>query len=135
MPFQVEEESLQDRGSHLHRSAADFGHTGQSAVDGHHVAPCARVYSPDLRRRALTALAVVAFFVFTLFVVAPFEIIVGNEASLQFGIDVLWPYLVVAALLLIVVGTALLSLARGRVFSVLVIVVFALGVCCYIQFS
>lgn len=110
-----------------------FGHAALPGAGDSDAARGDRGYAPDLRRRIVTALAVVAFFVFTLFVVAPFEIIVGNEDSLQFGIDVLWPYFVGAALLIIVVGTVLLLLARGRAFNVLVMIVLTLGVCCYVQ--
>ena len=84
-------------------------------------------------RRVALSLAVVGFTVFTLFVVAPFEIVIGSEGSLVYGIAALWPPIVKLALALLFVGVILVSLFRGKAFSLVLAIVFAFGLCCYVQ--
>lgn len=84
-------------------------------------------------RRFLFALVVSAFVVYTVGIVAPYEIVAGGSGSLIFGLSDVWAPLAVFAVILALVMALLLSIARGRAFSVLLAVVFALGVGAYVQ--
>lgn len=83
--------------------------------------------------RLLAALCVSLFFAFTLLIVAPYEIIAGNSASLVFGISQVWWVFILPALLVAAVSTAVLTLLRKRVFNLGLMLVFGFTLACYIQ--
>ncbi len=72
-------------------------------------------------------------FVFTLFIVAPLEMVAGSAGSLVVGVDQLWPVIVVTAITAAVVMTALLAALPERVFEPARIVVISLSACCWLQ--
>ncbi len=76
---------------------------------------------------------VAAFLVFTVLVVAPYELVAGASGSLVLGLSEVWLPLAVAGL----AGAACLALAasllRGRAFDIALLVMFALGLCAYVQ--
>ena len=84
------------------------------------------------KRFGLMLLAM-AFFMFTFFVVAPFELVDGNTDSLFFSLHDVWIVLVVAAFL---IGTALallLSALRGKAYDIVLATVIALGIAGFVQ--
>lgn len=90
-------------------------------------------YSPKWPIRLVSGLAVAFFAVFTVLVIAPCEIIAGNESSLLFGLSSTWGiFLVPGVVISLVLGFALSAL-RGRVFNAVTLLVFGLGLACYVQ--
>jgi len=88
---------------------------------------------PNFKRRLLEALLVAFFFSFTLFAVAPIEIVSGSSQSLSFTTSdilgiVFGLTLVVCALL-----TVLLLFLKERARTIAATVIFIAGFCCYIQ--
>ena len=92
-----------------------------------------RPYSPSWKERFVYALIASAFTLYTVFVVAPLEIVGNAVGSLVFTLaDVWWVPLgpVTAAVLVLAL---LMSAVRGKAFNVVLVVVAALGLCCYLQ--
>lgn len=85
------------------------------------------------RARLLYSCIVAVFAVFTLFVVAPYEIVASNEADLVFGLSAIWGPVALCALAIALVLAFAVSLLRGRAFQVAMLLVFSLGLACYIQ--
>ena len=83
-----------------------------------------------LGHRVLLALVVSAFVVMTLLVIAPFEMLAGNEGSLVFGLTDAWQPIVFLALAVLAVLVVGLSIMRGRGFSCLSCFVSGWGVTC-----
>lgn len=88
---------------------------------------------PPWKQRCVFGTIVALFFVFTIFFVSPIEIVEGSSSSLVFGVGELWGLLVLPALGMVVFIAAILTALRGRAFAVALAVVFALGLCAYIQ--
>ncbi|MEG2948958.1 MAG: sulfatase-like hydrolase/transferase, partial [Raoultibacter sp.] len=88
---------------------------------------------PRWAGRIAYALIVSAFFSYTLFVVAPFEIVAANGASLIFGIFDVWVPVAVGAAVVTLLLTLLLSILRGRAFEIALLLVFSLGLAAYVQ--
>jgi len=86
-----------------------------------------------LRRRILLALAVAAFVVITLLIIAPFEILAGNEGSLVFRLADAWRPIVLMAVAVLAALTVILSVLRGRAFNIGLLIVFCFGLGCYLQ--
>ena len=84
-------------------------------------------------KRLLLAFVVSVALVITYFVVAPFELLAGNTADLTYGLDVAWPVLVRAALLVAAVITLVVSVLRGRVFDVVLALVVTAALGGYLQ--
>lgn len=85
------------------------------------------------RTRAAFAFAISFFVVFTLMIVGPFETVGGAEGSLTFALRDVWSVFVLPALVALVVLTTVLSIVRGKAYDAVLLVVFGLGVCCYLQ--
>ena len=85
------------------------------------------------RRRLPGCLAVAAFLVFTVLVVAPLEVVAGGSADLIFGLGTVAPPVFAAAALAAVALALALSLARGRAHALALAVTAALGVAAWIQ--
>lgn len=83
--------------------------------------------------RLVAALCVSFFFAFTFLIVAPYEIIAGNAASLVFSISQVWWVFILPALLVTAVSTAVLTLLRKRVFNLFLMLVFGFTLACYVQ--
>ena len=85
------------------------------------------------RRRLALSLLVCLFDAFTVLVVAPYELVAANSASLVFGLDSVWQLILVAGLLVGVVCALVLSVFRGRAFDVLLALALAVGIGSYVQ--
>ena len=92
-----------------------------------------RPYDPSWRERFVYSLIASAFTLYTVFVVAPLEIVGNSIGSLVFTLaDVWWvPILPVTAA--VIVLALLMSLVRGKAFNVVLVVVASLGLCAYLQ--
>lgn len=84
-------------------------------------------------KRFGVALLAMAFFMFTFFIAAPFDLVDGNKESLFFSIHDVWLILVVFAFVTGSIVALLISCLRGKAFDVLVAVIFALGVAGFVQ--
>ena len=80
--------------------------------------------------RALIACEALAF---TLLIVAPLELVAGNQTWLLFTLDDAVKPIVVAGLAAGFILAVVISLFRGRVFTILLCIVGALAICCYVQ--
>ena len=89
--------------------------------------------APRWGGRLVYALIVSAFTVFTIFVVAPYEIVASNGSSLIFGVPDVWVPVALAAAGVAVVLVLLISILRGRAFDIALLVVFSLGLAAYVQ--
>ena len=85
------------------------------------------------RKRILYALLVAGFDGFTLGIAAPLEIIARNTSSVLFGVEHVWLPMVLFSLAGILVLALILSLFRGRAFSIVLALFFSLGLCCWVQ--
>lgn len=96
-----------------------------------------RAASPDERLRWRARLgygfAAAAFLAFTLFIVAPFELVAANADSLLLGVGSIWQWMALFALAVAAALALALSALRGRAFTVGFVVVLAVGLCCYLQ--
>ena len=87
---------------------------------------------PWARRFALS-FASTLFLAFTVVFVAPCEIVAASSGSTVASLGDIWQVLAFATAVFAVLVSLLVSLLRGRVFSVVVAIVFAFGLCCYLQ--
>lgn len=84
-------------------------------------------------KRIAVSLVAAAFLAYTVFVVAPYEIVASNSSSLVFGLSDIWAPIAVGGIVITVCLALVLSIFRGKVFDVAVVLVVALGVCAYVQ--
>lgn len=89
--------------------------------------------APRWGGRLVYALIVSAFTVFTLFVVAPYEIVASNATDLIFGLPDIWAIFAATAAIGAVCLALVISALRGRVFQVVLLVVFSIGLAAYVQ--
>lgn len=89
--------------------------------------------APRWGGRLAYALIVSVFTVFTIFVVAPYEIVASNGSSLIFGVVDVWAPVAFAAVGVAVALSLLIAILRGRAFDVALLVVFSLGLAAYVQ--
>ncbi|MDD7369088.1 MAG: sulfatase-like hydrolase/transferase [Berryella intestinalis] len=92
-----------------------------------------RGYAPGWKVRIPLALATSTFFVFTLFVVAPYEIVAASAGSVFFSLNDVWQPIAMVAAAMVAVLALLLSLLRGRAFNLALLLVFGIGLGCYAQ--
>lgn len=85
------------------------------------------------RRRIAPAALVAAFVVFTLMVVAPYELIAGNADSLVFGLAQTWSVFVLPAVVCWAALALVISAFRGRAFDVVLMLAFGFGLASYAQ--
>ncbi|MEG0323595.1 MAG: arylsulfatase, partial [Raoultibacter sp.] len=85
------------------------------------------------KSRLVYAFAVSLFFAYTVFVVAPLEIVASNASSLIFDVSDVWVPVALGALVIVVVLVLVLSVLRGRAFEVCLLIVFSLGLGAYVQ--
>lgn len=90
-------------------------------------------YSPPFGLRLILAFAVSVFASLTLFVIAPYETLAGNTSSLTFGLYDVWQPIAIAAAVIAIALTIIISVLRGVAFNAAVIAVFCFGLCCYVQ--
>lgn len=87
----------------------------------------------DWPRRLWRALLASSFFVLTVFVVTPLEIVSGSSDSLVFGFFNVLPLVLGTGVVMIVILTLMLSMVRGKAFGILLMLVFILGFGSYMQ--
>ena len=90
-------------------------------------------YKPSWKQRLVYALIAAFFFVFTIYFVAPLEIVAGASNDLVYSMGDVWWTLLLPDLGIIAVITLVLTLLRGRAFSIGLAIVFAVGLCAYVQ--
>ena len=90
-------------------------------------------YTPSLKERFVYGLIAAFFFTFTIYYVAPLEIVAGSSTSLIFSLGDVWWVLLLPCLGIVVAITAILTLLRGKVFCFASILVVAIGLCAYVQ--
>ncbi|MBQ3302708.1 MAG: hypothetical protein IJH04_11320 [Eggerthellaceae bacterium] len=88
---------------------------------------------PRWPMRLILAVIVAVFCVFTLCIVAPFEIVAGARGDLTFGLDDVWVPLAIFSAIGAGVLALLLSFFPKKVFTPVLAFVFAVGLCCYVQ--
>ncbi len=86
-----------------------------------------------LSTRVLLAFATSVFVAMTLLVMAPFEIVAGATGDLQFGLVDVWWIMVLFAVAVSAIMTLVLVVIPKRLFTIALSIVFAFGLCCYIQ--
>lgn len=85
------------------------------------------------KNRIVYAAIVAVFLVFTVLVVAPYELVSGASGSLVLGLKDVWLPVAVAGFACAVCLALAASLLRGRVFDIALLVLFAVGLCAYVQ--
>ena len=90
-------------------------------------------YKPGWKERLAYGAIAAFFFVFTVYFVAPLEIVAGASSDLVYSMNDVWWTLLLPDLGIIVGITLILTLVRGRAFAILLAVVFAIGLCAYVQ--
>ena len=90
-------------------------------------------YKPTWKERLVYGLVAAFFFVFTIYFVAPLEIVAGASSDLVYSMGDVWWVLLLPDLGIVVGITAVLVLLRGRAFGIGLAVVFAVGLCAYVQ--
>lgn len=83
--------------------------------------------------RFARALLVSVFCWLTVLVVAPFETVAGARGDLIFGLEDIWSLFLLASLGCAVAMALVMSLFRGKAFSIVLVLAFGLGLCCYLQ--
>ena len=92
-----------------------------------------RPYAPRWRKRFLLAFAASALTIGTIFILSPLEIVGASAGSLVFGLDAIWWIPVLAGAVLILALSLVLSLFKGKLFSLLITLVASVGLCAYVQ--
>ena len=90
-------------------------------------------YKPPMKERFVYGLIAAFFFVFTIYFVAPLEIVAGASNDLVYSMGDVWWTLLLPDLGIIVAITLILTLLRGRAFQIALVAVFAVGLCAYVQ--
>ena len=144
----IDENARKEKEPALHRLAAD-GTPVANVGDG--VAPAAPVSSEERVApskvskgkptpwyiawflRLLFAIPVAVLAVFTAGFVAPVEIIAASSGSLVVGVGDVWPVILRACLIATGAIVVVLSLLRGKAYMAVFMLLFAFGLCCYIQ--
>ena len=93
----------------------------------------AKQYAPNLKERLIYGVIAGVFFTFTIFFVAPLEIVAGSASSLIFSMGDVWWVLLAPDLGIILLIVGVLALLRGRAFNIALIAVVAVGLCTYVQ--
>ena len=93
----------------------------------------AKPYAPSLKERLVYGVIAAVFFTFTIFFVAPLEIVAGSSTSLIYSMGDVWWVLLAPGLGMIAFITAVLALLRGRAFNFALVAVVAVGLCAYVQ--
>ena len=83
--------------------------------------------------RLLASAIVVSACVFTLFFVAPLELVGGNGDSLVYGLKDVLPLFIFPTILMCVIGALVVSLFRGRAFHVVLMIAFGIVFASYCQ--
>ena len=93
----------------------------------------AKAFNLNFRSRLVVSFLVSLLFVLTNFILPPFELVIGSASSLMFGLNEILALVVVPSLIVLVISTLVLSIFRGRVFHILITLIFSLALATYIQ--
>lgn len=85
------------------------------------------------KSRIIASFIIVSACVFTLFFVAPLELVGGNGDSLVYGLKDVLPLFILPTILMCVIGALVVSLFRGRVFHVVLMLTFGVVLASYCQ--
>lgn len=114
-------------------STADGGRTAVESGSGQPSEKRKVAYKPSWKERLAHGLIAAFFFTFTIYFVAPLEIVAGSSNDLVFTLGDVWWVPVLPCLGLVAGITLVLSLLRGRAFAVGLALVFGVGLCAYVQ--
>ena len=95
--------------------------------------PNRKSYKPNWKERLAYGVVAAFFFAFTIFFVAPLEVIGGSSGSLMYAMGDVWWVLIAPVLGMVAFITLVLVLLRGRAFGIALAMVFAVGLCAYVQ--
>lgn len=98
-----------------------------------HESPDSKYKPSRWYKRIIPAFLVATFATATLLLVAPYEIVAANSSSLLFGLDDVWVPIAIAFGVVDFIFIVALLLFRGKAFKIACGVVFAFGLCCYLQ--
>ena len=84
-------------------------------------------------QRFIRSMIAALFLIGTVFIVAPLEVVSGSASSLVFGPGDVATLVICAGVASSVLLALLVSITRGRAFDVVIAVIVALGLCCYVQ--
>ena len=90
-------------------------------------------HNPTWRQRLAYSLVVTLFAVFTVFVFSPLEVVGGSADSLVFTIFDIWWVLLLPGAGIVAGWSLILSAFRGRGFSIMLAITFAIGLAAYLQ--
>ena len=90
-------------------------------------------YKPPWKERLAYGFIAAFFFTFTIYFVAPLEIVAGASNDLVYSMGEVWWTLLLPDLAIVAGITLVLTLLRGRAFNIALVVVFAVGLCAYVQ--
>ena len=116
-------------GNVVYTAADEAEQHGRVSRAGSHAARADRPsgYAPKCVMRLAVGMAVSFFAVFTVLVIAPCEIIAGNESSLLFGLSSTWTIFLVPGILIALALGLVLSALRGKAFNAAALLVFGVG--------
>ena len=95
--------------------------------------PNRKSYKPSWKERLAYGVVAAFFFAFTIFFVAPLEVVGGSSGSLMYAMGDVWWVLIAPVLGMVAFVTLVLVLLRGRAFGIALAMVFAVGLCAYVQ--
>ena len=84
-------------------------------------------------KRLWRSLIVSVFLVYTVFVVAPVELLVSNSTDIIVDVSALWAPIIISGIVMAVVLALILSAFRGKAFGIALMVVVGLGIAAYLQ--
>lgn len=140
----IDENSKKEFEPDVHRAGETVAAAAQSKqtdgqVDDAQAAPAepsknrAKAYKPTWKERLVYGLIAAFFFTFTIYFTAPLEIVAGASEDLVYSMGDVWWTLLLPDFLIIAGITLVLTLLRGRAFNVGLVLVFAVGLCAYVQ--
>ncbi len=120
-------------------AAADAGpnaDSGRAALDDSSAGPAKnrkKGHKPLWKERLVYGLIAAFFFTFTIYFVAPLEIVAGASQDLVYSMGDVWWTLLLPDLGIIAGITLVLTLLRGKAFNIGLVLVFAVGLSAYVQ--
>ncbi len=90
-------------------------------------------HKPLWKERLLYGVIAAFFTVFTIYFVAPLEIVAGASSDLVYSMSDVWWVLVLPDLAIVAGLVLLITLVRGKAFNVVLALVFSIGLCAYVQ--
>ena len=105
----------------------------RSATTTRFKSPFGKAYKPTWKERLVFGLIVAFFFAFTIYFVAPLEVVAGSSASLTYSMGDVWWVLVPPLFGMVALIALVLTLLRGRAYNIVLLLVAAVGLCAYVQ--